>query len=91
MVEVFTAGDVALLDQSLKARTEIEDGAFYVVQYGTGGIIRRLEVTAKSAFAISEDSRLLPSAWQRIPLEGRTITQIVRARAHLVSPACEWI
>jgi hypothetical protein len=91
MLGLFSAGDIALLDQGLRARTDIEHGAYYVVKSANGGMIRRVEISAGMVYLISEDTSQRPMAWQRIHLDGRPITQIVRARAYLINPVCEWI
>jgi hypothetical protein len=88
---VFTGGDVALLDQGLRARSHIEHSAYYVVKSARGGIIRRLEVNGGTIYVIAEDASERPIAWERVHLNGRPITQLVRARAHLVNPVCEWL
>jgi Peptidase S24-like len=92
MLQVFSEGDVALLDQSPRARTEIERGAYYVLKWGNAGMVRRLEVSAAgTVYLISEDVQDRPLAWEKIALEGRTMMQLVRARAHLVNPVLEWM
>jgi hypothetical protein len=91
MLNVFSAGDVALLDQDLRARTDIEHGAYYVVKSASGGMVRRVELSAGLVYLISEDASHNPLAWQRVHLDGRPITQLVRARAYLVNPVCEWM
>jgi transcriptional regulator with XRE-family HTH domain len=90
MSDAFSDGDIALLDQSARARTEIEPSAYYVVKSGNGGIIRRIQVSGGMLYLIPEDCAHRSSGWQRIPLEGRQVTQFLRARAHLVTPIYEW-
>jgi transcriptional regulator with XRE-family HTH domain len=91
MLNVFSTGDIALLDQGLRARTDIEHGAYYVVKYGKIGMIRLVEMHRGALYLIADDARHRPLAWQRVRLDGRPVTQVVRARAHLVNPVCEWI
>ena len=91
MLSIFTAGDIALLDQALRARSSIERGAFYVVKSTNGGIIRRLEASAGAVYLVAEDARQRPLAWERVQLDGRPLSQVIRARAHLVNPVCEWL
>lgn len=90
MAGVFAAGDVALLDQSDGARTEIDASGFYVVKSGSGGIIRKIQVSGDDLFLIAEDTLVHPSGWQRVPLESRSLTQHIRARAYLLNPLYEW-
>jgi hypothetical protein len=91
MSNVFTAGDIALLDQGLRARSTIEHGAYYVVKSGNSGVVRKLEVNAGVMYLVADDASQRPMAWERLPLEGRPITQLVRARAYLINPVCEWL
>jgi hypothetical protein len=90
MADAFSEGDVALLDQSARARTDIEPSAYYVVKSGNGGIIRRIHISGGTLYLIPEDCAHRSSGWQRIPLEGRVLTQLLRARAHIVTPIYEW-
>jgi hypothetical protein len=91
MLTVFSAGDVALLDQSIRARTEIDKSAYYIVKSGNGGVVRRVKSGAGMIYLITEDSLHRPMGWQRVHLQGRSITHLVRARAYLVNPVCEWL
>jgi hypothetical protein len=91
MLSIFTAGDIALLDQGLRARSSIERGAFYVVKSANGGVIRRLEASAGAVYLIAEDARHRPLAWEQVQLDGRPLSQVIRARAYLVNPVCEWL
>jgi hypothetical protein len=90
MSSLFSAGDVALLDQSHPARTEIDPAAYYVVKSGGGGVVRRIHMSGATLYLISEDCQTHPSGWQRLQLENRSLTHYVRARAHLVTPLYEW-
>ena len=90
MADAFSEGDIALLDQSARARTDIEPSAYYVVKSGNGGIIRRIHISGGNLYLIPEDCAHRSSGWQRIPLEGRLLTQLLRARAHIVTPIYEW-
>jgi transcriptional regulator with XRE-family HTH domain len=91
MLSIFTAGDIALLDQGLRARSSIERGALYVVKSANGGIVRRLEASAESVYLIAEDARQRPLGWEQVQLHGRPLSQVIRARAYLVNPVCEWL
>jgi hypothetical protein len=90
MTRTFSAGDVALLDQSQRARTELEPNAHYAVRLGTSGVLRRLHVAGDSLFLIPDDSHERPNAWQKLPLDGKSLPQVVRARAYVVNPSQEW-
>ena len=90
MRDAFSAGDIALLDQSPIARTDLRESAYYVVKTASGGIIRRVQATGNCLYLISEDCHSRPLGWQRIHTAGRPLTRFIRARAHLVTPVAEW-
>ncbi len=90
MSSVFEAGDIALLDQSHRARTEIDSGSFYVVKLGNSGVVRRVEINGNNLYLICEDASTRSSGWQTIALENREVPHYVRARAHFISPLYEW-
>jgi hypothetical protein len=90
MLNTFSAGDVALLDQSHRARSNIEPAAYYVVKCGSGGVVRRLQLSENTLYLIPEDARKHPPGWHRIALNGRQLTHFIRARAYLTTPLYEW-
>jgi len=90
MQGVFEAGDFALLDQSLHARTTIEAGALYVVKRGNTGVLRRLRTSGRNIFIVAEDSLEHTAAWEQIHLEDQFVQYVVRARAMLVAREIEW-
>ena len=59
MADAFSEGDIALLDQSARARTDIEPSAYYVVKSGNGGIIRRIHISG--GIPLPYSGRLRPS------------------------------
>ena len=90
MSSLFSAGDVALLDQSHRARTEIDRRLITSSNQAAAawcGVFTSVEATL---YLISEDCQTHPSGWQRLQLENRSLTHYVRARAHLVTPLYEW-
>lgn len=90
MHPVFSEGDVAILNQSHAARTEIEPDGLYVVKRGPVGILRRIRLSARAVYLVTEDSLDRQSLWERLPAEGHQITHFVRARAMLVARGLEW-
>jgi transcriptional regulator with XRE-family HTH domain len=90
MRPVFAAGDIALLDQSHVARTDLNASAYYVVKMGNGGVIRRVEISGNALYLIPEDCQSRPLGWQRIAIQGRPLTQLIRARASVAAPIYEW-
>jgi hypothetical protein len=54
------------------------------------GVLRRVHIATGALFLIPDDTNLRPSAWQRVPLEGKSLSQVVRARAYITTPSEEW-
>ena len=91
MALTFSAGDVAVLDQSRRARTDIEDGAHYLVKQGGAGIIRRIRRLETALYHAGADGDDLPSDWQALNVGRRHLTHVIRARVHFVQPLYEWV
>jgi hypothetical protein len=79
MPAVLAPNDLVLLDQNPALRQRPAAGSCWVVAGGTGLRIRRIRVGAARIYLVNEtkpDTR----NWHSIPLEGRNILEIVRAR-----------
>ena len=90
MLNTFSAGDVALLDQSHRARSNIDVGGYYVVKNGSGGVVRRVQLSGNALYLIPDDAQKQSQGWHRIALEGRHVNRFIRARAYLSTPLYEW-
>jgi hypothetical protein len=91
MSPLFTAGDLALLDQSHRARTEIDLNGYYVVKLGRVGLIRRLRYVGRIVYLLSDDVLNWPASWQRLPTTDHPMTYFVRARAKVIAPEFDWV
>jgi hypothetical protein len=80
MKGVFSMNDVAVLDQSLDARNEVDPDALYLIREGNCGLIRRSRITSTALYVFAEDCRHRSSTWQRIRLSAIPITQTLKAR-----------
>jgi hypothetical protein len=87
---VFSAGDLALLDQSFSARCTLASEGLYVLKRGNLGVIRRLRTVGSQTYIVTEDNLKHPAAWERISVEIQYIQHVVRARAILVAKDREW-
>ena len=87
MAGAFTTNDIAVLDQSLASRTEIDPDGLYLVKNGNSGLVRRARMTTAALYIFSEDCRSRPSAWQRIQLTSTPVAHALRAR--VVFPTIE--
>ena len=87
MSPLFGEGDFVLLDQSLRARTEIDPSALYVVKRGESGVVRRLRQTGYTLLLMTENSQ---ETHERIAADPLSLTHFVRARATLIGREREW-
>lgn len=90
MGSLFSSNDVAVLDQSLQARCEIDPNGLYLVKEGSSGVIRRARMSATGLYLFAEDCRSRPSAWQRIPLSSIPVQQTIRARVLFPADEHQW-
>jgi hypothetical protein len=90
MSPVFGDGDTVLLDQSQRARTEIDPKAYYVVRRGFGGLVRRVRLLGKRLFLITEDALDKPAAWEQIALDQQQVQHVIRAKAIFLAREMEW-
>lgn len=90
MYPLFADGDRLLLDQAHRARTEIDPDALYVIKRGRVGLVRRLRMIDRAVYMVSEDALPVFTRWERLPVEGQTLTHFVRARATLLAKELEW-
>lgn len=90
MGPLFSVNDIAVLDQSLEARCEVDPDALYLVKDGNSGLIRRARMTATALYVFPEDCRARASAWQRLPLSSVPIQQTIRARVLFPADEDQW-
>lgn len=87
MFPLFARDDFALLDQSQRARTEIDPGGLYAIKRGNTGVLRRLRYAGNSLLVCAEKS---DDAVDRIELDSLSISHFVRARAILIGNEGNW-
>jgi hypothetical protein len=90
MQTVFADGDLALLDQSPRARTDISPAACYLIKRGNAGLVRRLRYLGRQLYVFSDDVADRPAGWEKLPLEDHQLTYFVRARVTLVAKDSNW-
>jgi hypothetical protein len=87
MAPLFGEGDLILLDQSNRVRTEIDPNALYVLKRADCGIIRRLRLTGCTLLVMAENSQEIQ---EKIVVDPLSVTHFVRARATLIGREREW-
>ena len=90
MYPTFGKGDAALLDQSRRARIEVDPRNYYVVKRGAGGLVRRARLSGKHLFLMTEDSLDTPSAWEKVELDNLAVEHVIRARAIFLAADQNW-
>ena len=90
MEPLFAVDDVALLDQSPRARSNVHVDALYAVKHGNHGLIRRLRLVANSLYIVAERQLYKPTEWERVSIVNLDITHIVRARVTFLALELEW-
>ncbi len=90
MAPLFSEGDLALLDQSQRARMEITRGQLYLIKKGENGYIRHLRQVGTAIYAVTEDCLNHPEGWERLPMESSLLQHFVRARVTLITSEIEW-
>lgn len=90
MAPVFAQNDLAILDQDHRKRSDIDPNGLYLVKRGEEGLIRRLRLSGRTLYLVSEDCLQHPPAWEQVSLHDVEIQHVVRARVTLVAREVEW-
>jgi hypothetical protein len=83
------ANDLVLLDQNPSARAKPRTGNLWVVADGSGARVRYVTLGETRVYLGNEATLQDPLSWQSIPLQGRNILDIVRARIVWISREME--
>ena len=78
--KMFLANDLALLDQNVARRRQPSGNHCWVVADGSGLRIRYVRLGGARVYLANEATVGDPPNWQSIPLAGRDILDVVRAR-----------
>jgi hypothetical protein len=81
MEPLFSQDDHALLDQSIHARSHIDEGGLYLIKRQGRGLFRRLRRSGKELYIVCGDCEHRPSAWERVALGEVPLPLVVRAKA----------
>lgn len=90
MASYFSAGDVAILDQSLQARQMLAPTALYLVKFGGEGLIRRVNASEAGTYLYSADTEHQPSRWEPVSTNASSVLQTIRARVRLTTVIQDW-
>lgn len=86
----FSAGDVAILDQSLQARQVLASTALYLVKTGGEGLIRRVNVSEAGSYLYTSDTEHQPSRWEALSTNTSSIVHVIRAKVRLTTIIHDW-
>lgn len=87
MVPLFCENDLAILDQSHRARAAIDPGGLYLLKIGGKGLIRRLHRSEGALWVFTE---VEPESPEKLCVDELSIPHFVRARATLIAREREW-
>jgi transcriptional regulator with XRE-family HTH domain len=73
-------GDLVLLDQAESRRQETDADALYLVSCSGEGLVRWVRQGARCIYLAAADSFLHPPGWEHVPLTGRHLLEVVKAR-----------
>jgi hypothetical protein len=80
MAPRFQTGDLVLFDESVGARTELDSGACYLVNYEGKCLVRYIRWGGKRLYLVAEDALNDPLRWDFVFIADRNILEIVRGR-----------
>jgi hypothetical protein len=90
MHPVFSGGDWVILDQSDRARRELDESSYYLLKMGGQPLIRRIRILGGTPYAITEDAIRNPSAWERLDPDPAAMSRVVRAKVRFLPPGTDW-
>ena len=91
MSNTFSAGDVALLDQSHRAPATYRARRILCREIrGEAAWCDACNDLKTLVYLIADDVHAHPPGWHSIPTEGRHPSQFIRARAYLTTRLYEW-
>jgi DNA-binding transcriptional regulator YdaS (Cro superfamily) len=83
--------DLAMLDQSYEARTEISADGLYLIKRAHCGVIRYAREVGGAVFTYTHGSKDDQSHWKRLPAHYLGVAHYIRAAVTLVAPEREWM
>jgi hypothetical protein len=72
--------DIAVLDSSLGARTEISPNGLYVVERNNEAVFRYVRPGAQGCYLISDTTKDIPALWERVNISKSELPDLLRAR-----------
>jgi hypothetical protein len=84
MYETLAGADVALLDTSLRARSDMTPLALYVVGRGGESVIRYIRSGAQGFYLLTDASRDSPALWEKLEIPASQFPTSIKARVRWV-------
>ena len=84
MRETLAGWDVALLDTSDRARSEISPFGLYVVSRGGESVLRYIRPGARGFYLLSDTTLEKPAEWERLEIAASDFVETVKARVRWV-------
>jgi hypothetical protein len=80
MYETLKGFDIAVLDMSVKARSEISPQGLYVVERRGEAVFRYMRPGAHGWYLMTDRSKHFPAMWERVSMTNSKVPGLVKAR-----------
>jgi transcriptional regulator with XRE-family HTH domain len=80
MYETLTASDIALLDTSDQARSDISPLGLYVVSRGGEAVLRHIRPGGQGFYLVTDATLDTPALWEKVDIPASDFAGIVKAR-----------
>jgi transcriptional regulator with XRE-family HTH domain len=84
MYETLAGSDIALLDTSERARSDISPFGLYVVNRGGETVLRYIRPGAEGFYLVTDTTLEMPALWEKLHMPASELAKIVKARARWI-------
>jgi transcriptional regulator with XRE-family HTH domain len=84
MYETLAGSDIALLDTSERARSDISPFGLYVVNRGGETVLRYIRPGAEGFYLVTDITLEMPALWEKLRMPASELATIVKARARWI-------
>jgi transcriptional regulator with XRE-family HTH domain len=84
MYETLAGSDIALLDTSERARTDVSPLGLYVVSRGGEAVLRRIRPGGRGFYLVTDATLDNPALWERLSMPASEFAVIVKARVRWI-------
>lgn len=84
MYETLAGSDIALLDTSERARSDISPYGLYAVSRGGETVLRYIRPGAEGFYLVTDATLDMPALWEKLPVPASKLAAIVKARVRWI-------